>query len=135
MSPADAYKLQDATRWTRIELLLELFDATLLTLERARSAEERGEEQVVTRELIEAQRLVAGLIAAINPESDELSAQLGPLYLFIVQRIGARDIVPAVRVLSTLRDGFEGIRPQAIALELAGGFPRLSAHSAIQLDV
>jgi flagellin-specific chaperone FliS len=135
MSPADAYKMQNASRWTRIEMLLELFDTTLLTLERARSAEERGEEQIVTRELIAAQRLVAGLIAAINPESGELSAQLGPMYLFIVERIGARDIAPAVRVLSTLRDAFEGIRPQAIAMELTAGFPGASTRSAIQIEV
>lgn len=135
MSPADAYRSQDATRWTRIELLLELFHRAIDALECARTAETRNDEHAVTRELIEAQRFVGGLVAGLNPDAGDVAENLRQSYLGVVQHIGDREIEPAIRILSILREGFEGIRPQAIALEATGELPRLDAYSVLQLDV
>jgi flagellin-specific chaperone FliS len=129
-----AYKQHTASRWTRIEMLLELYNSAISALQQASEALDCGDDVRATRELTTAQRLVAGIVAGLNRDVGELPRNIERLCLFVVEQIGRRDPRAALRVLTPLRDGFAGIRERAVALERTGEIPEMDYQPCIRIE-
>jgi flagellin-specific chaperone FliS len=126
-------KKERATGWTRIELLLALYDKALERLNRADADLAARNEFAATQQLIQIQliltSLAAGVCVELNPEQGN---NILRLYSFVSNELRtprAEGIASARKILGTLREGFEAIREEANQLERSG---RLKAADSLQ---
>ena len=134
MMPHIAYRQHATCRWTRIEMLLELYNSAISALQQAGEALDAGDDLRATRELANAQRLVGGIASGLNRDAGELPQNIERLCLFVVEQIARRDPQAALRVLTPLRDGFATIRERAVALEREGEIPEIRYQPCIQIE-
>ncbi len=123
-----AYKSHRAVNWTRIEMLLALYDAAMLRLAEAQSMLAEGQQSAARQKALETVRIVAQLKAGVNSEYGELSENLERLYEYVnvcLLRGDAANLSSASKVLTQLREGFDGIRAEANELENQGEIPPL----------
>lgn len=125
MNPYKAYQKAEPTAgWTRIDMLLALYDGAVERLDRAAAAVKAGTPEAAVPLLARVQLIVSELAAGVRVDVDE---QLGPNYLrlyeFVADRLRkpeAGRIADARKILATLREGFEAIREEARELERTG---------------
>ena len=135
MNPYQAYQAGKSASWTRIDMLLALYDGAVERLELAMQAYERNDATEARRLWTRAWLIVAQLAAGLNFEHGELPQNLGRLYQFCLSRIRLgtpAGLADALRILRTLREGFRGIRPGAIALERQGVIPALDSDTGLR---
>jgi flagellin-specific chaperone FliS len=132
------YQEQAKSAWLRIDLLLQLYDATIAKLEAARAALAAGDTSTARTLLERTRLLLGGLVSIVDPGRGEMANQFLRLYEFVNHALdsGRLDKVEgAVRVLRTLREALEAIRPEAAELERSGRIPPADAKSSLQLTV
>lgn len=109
---------------SRIDLLLALYDGVLARLSKAEMALTNGDVPVATPYMAKAQILVTELAAGVRLDVDEqMGANMLRLYEFVVNELRTPRLASvrnAVKVLNTMREGFEGIREEANRLEQSG---------------
>lgn len=128
MNPYLNYKRNEpSTGWTRIDLLLALYDGALERLDKAEVALRTGNRLTAVPQLARTQLIVAELVAGVRLEgNEEAGTSILHLYEFVTHQLRQpriEGIVNARKVLRTLREGFEGIRAEANELERTGQFP------------
>lgn len=123
MNPYRAYEQVHAAGWTRIDLLLALYDGAIAQLEQSLTLVEKGSESDARRALGQFQLLLSGLVAGVNPDGGELAVNFLRLYDFArhaAEEASAEKLRGALDVLTTLREGLGEIRPEAVRLEREG---------------
>src|SRR5262245_331528 len=108
MNPYQSYQHQKAFGWTRIEMLLALYDGAITRLEQACEAVARRDAQAATPLRLRAQRIVAELIAGLDLSYGDVPQNLHRLYAFVLRCIDGgtvKQLSGAVAVLQTLREG------------------------------
>lgn len=127
MSPHEKYRNNSVTGWTRIEMVISLYDAAIGKLQQALAAiqnEERGSAALL---LLHSSRLVFGIELGLNMDYGDVPHDINRLCQYvqdcIIEASSAR-IDSAIRVLSNLREAYAQIRPEAIQLERSGRIPR-----------
>jgi flagellin-specific chaperone FliS len=128
MNPYQKYRRQDeATGWTRMDLLLALFAKALERLDRAENLLSTGDPIGATSQLAKTQLLVMALASGVNPEvNPEAGANMLRLYEFVgneLRQVRVESIANARKILRTLREGFEAVRDEANELERTGRIP------------
>src|SRR6516165_6688285 len=116
MNPRVAYGQQPKSNETRIDLLLDLFDGAIDRLSKARDAVADRDIAAATPLLVRAQVLVEGIASGVRTDQGDLSHNLLRLYEFAVSAIRKGDLESidgALKVLRTLNEGFQAIRPEA----------------------
>lgn len=136
MTPLRTYRQhQEAVAWTRIDMLLALYDGLIDRLGRALAALESNDSGTAGTLMMRSQTLVMEMLAGVNPEAgDPASKDLIRLYEFVanaIARADKRHLESAIRVLGTLREGFRGIRAEAVQLERDGVIPSLHSPGAV----
>ncbi len=109
-------------------MLLALYDAALMELERARLAHAKSDEVLAKRHCNKALRVVCQLRYGVDPQYGELSQQLERLFEYVTTCVAggsAANVADTIVVLSTLREGFEAIRDEAVEMEKSGKIPPL----------
>ena len=127
MNPYSTYMQQQTVGWTRIDLLLALYNGAIERLTKAREELERGDALAATSLLVRAQLIVAELAAGIDLRHGELPRNLLRLYTFAAQRIQlgkTENIDEVLRILNILREGMQGIRGEAYSSNGTARFPR-----------
>lgn len=125
MTAYRAYTTQPAApAYTRIDLLLALYDGALDRLDKAAAAVGAGDPATAAGHASRVQLMVSELAGGVKPEvNPELAANYLRLYEFVADRLRtptAASIADARKVLLTLRDGFEAVRAEANDLERGG---------------
>ena len=109
---------------SRIDLLLALYDGALARLSKAEMALTNGDVPVATPYMAKAQIIVTELAAGVRLDVDEqMGANMLRLYEFVVNELRTprlANVRNAVKILNTMREGFEGIREEANRLEQSG---------------
>lgn len=128
MSALHAYRPGDtAAGWSRIDLLLSLFDAALDRLDRIELLRSDGDLAAIPTHLTRVQyiigHLVAGVRVDINKEQGINMLRLYEYCLHELRRPDGAGAANARRILATLRDGFDAIREEARTLERSGQVP------------
>ncbi len=121
--------------WTRIDMLLALFDGAIGRLETAADALGRADHAAAAPHLIRGQRMVIELLAGLDLKEGQLPQRLRDLYAFVLQQTTectADSVRLAARILQTIREGFEGIREEARRLERNGELPGLEEGTCLQ---
>lgn len=135
MNPYNAYQQRQTLGLTRIDMLLALIDGAIERLEKAVAALARNDRAAACALLLRSQRIVTELIAGLDFQYGQLPRQLYGLYTFVLRSIGLAgraDLNVAIRVLQVLREGFCGIRSEAIQLERSGAIPTIEHIHALQ---
>jgi flagellin-specific chaperone FliS len=135
MNPRVAYGQQPKSNETRIDLLLDLFDGAIDRLSKARDAVADRDIAAATPLLVRAQVLVEGIASGVRTDQGDLSHNLLRLYEFAVSAIRKGDLESidgALKVLRTLNEGFQAIRPEAVELERNGIIPPSEEMSTVQ---
>jgi hypothetical protein len=116
-------------------MLLALFDGTIGWIEKARAAKARCEELDFRRARAQAKIMIVALAAGVRRENNELADNFARLYEFCCWGLdqGTDPLLDGVyRVLCTLREGFEEVRPQAVDMERNGQMPPVDAVHAVR---
>lgn len=125
MNTYRAYRKPDqSTGWTRIDLLLAVYDKALLRLDQAETALKAGQTAVAIPLIAKAQIAVCTLAGGVRAGvGNELGVNMLRLYDFVVRELTeprVDKIESARKILKNLRQGFETIRGEANALERSG---------------
>jgi flagellar protein FliS len=115
---------QQVAGLSRIDLLLALYDGALARLTKAEMALTNGDVPVATPYLSKAQLIVTELAAGVRLDVDEqMGTNMLRLYEFVVHELKTprlESVRNARTILTTLREGFDGIRDEANRLEKSG---------------
>lgn len=109
-------------------MLLALYDAALVEMEQARIAHAQSDEVLAKRHCMKALRVICQLRFGVDPKYGELSSQLERLFEYVTTCVtagSAVNVADTITVLSTLREGYEAIRDEAVELEKTGDIPPL----------
>jgi flagellar secretion chaperone FliS len=125
MNPYQKYdRSEPSIGWTRIEMLLALYDGAITRLNKAAMALSNGDVPVATPYLAKVQLIVSELATGVRVEFDEeMGTNMLRLYEFVVNELRTPKIANvenAKRILTILREGFDNIRDEANALEKSG---------------
>ena len=137
-SVEEAYGKRRAQSWSRIDMLLALYESGISRLTLAISATENGETVAANQHRLKAMGIVQGIAAGLEMNDSEIVKSIARLCEFISHAIREGTVAKlesAKTVLSTLRDGFTSIREEAVALEEGGTIPRIDSNSAFNFTV
>lgn len=120
-------KRERSTSWTRIDLLLAVYDKALGRLDQAEAALKASDVRQAVTHMSKAQLAVSVLAGGVRAGAgNEQGVNMLRLYDFVVRELTKptlERIASARNVLTTLRKGFEAIRDEANALERSGRLP------------
>ncbi len=131
------YKENQLRNWTRIEMLLALYDGAIDRIAQARQLLADGKRLEAERLLLRAERIVVELMAGLAVDGSELTKNLRKLYLFVLDALTQENdlqLQGAERVLRTLRDAWAQIAPEAIQLERNGQIPPATDITQLELS-
>jgi flagellin-specific chaperone FliS len=135
MNPYTKNQQQTVPSWTRIDMLLALFDGGVDRCEQALAALERQDHHAAKKLLVKARLIVMGLASGVIADGDPVTTTILQLYEYALHSLGQggiEDVRGTLNVLRILRDGFQKIRPEAVALERSGAIPPINTTSTLQ---
>lgn len=115
---------ETSASWTRIDLLLALYDGALERLDNAEAALQSGDQYGAVSLISRVQLIIAELAAGVRIDVEpEMGTNMLRLYEYCTHELSHAEqasISHARQILVTLREGFEGIREEATAMERSG---------------
>jgi flagellar protein FliS len=130
MNPHLKYKQNSSLAWTRIDMLLVVYNLTVAALdEGARLIEENRVSELASARLRAMRRLVA-IADGLDLNQQGLPIQILRLVEFSLEQIksdSSQAWRSAAEVMSTLRDGFTEIQDEARKDECEGRIPALTS--------
>ena len=136
MSPHFSYQRSAAGAWTRIDLLLTVYDVGIQTAQGALNALAIGDEAGATRYRFKFYRVLMQILDGLDTRY-EMTQNIQRLALYMFDRSTkgrAEDWRTVLKVLQVLREGFGAIRDQAIEMESQGLVPSAGA-AAVSVSV
>lgn len=125
MDPLAAYRQSYSPGWSRVDMLLALFDGAIVRLELAAGALRRDERGAAVRLLTRAGLIVCQLAGGVDPDYAH-AAEFLRLYTVASRAIGAATVEQteaALAVLRAMREGLLNLREEAVRLEREGILP------------
>ena len=117
--------------WTRIDMLLALYDRAIAAIEFAKLAKQSDDTGLMTNQLIEANKFLLGLHSGLDTENDQVAVDVARLLNFVMLRLEEQNFDEAIHFLSKLQSTFEQIRDEASSLEKAGKIPPLAQNHGL----
>lgn len=127
---------QGSCEWTRIDMLLVLFDGTLEHVEQAIATADRNQEQSLHHR-IRAISLLSVLRSGLDFQLGEIPDRLNRLYEYVQEGMIRGDLEmmrSGRKVLAEVREGFRGIRSKAVEMEQAGEIQPLAIESTLDVE-
>ncbi len=120
------YKIETQINgWTRIDMLLALYDRAIVSVRLAHAAEQANSQDIFADKFLDSQRCILAIHSGLKPDEYDMSHNIARLLHFIMTRIGEHNFDEAVHFLEKLRNSFESIREEATKLERDGKIPSL----------
>lgn len=133
MTPHQAYRKTAQSGWTRIEMLLAIYDATIASLDNGIDALNQNRLETFPALQLRSSQLCLLIISGIDSNASEVAGNLRNLCMFCMDQISQPDLhawTSARNVLETIREGFLAIKDQGIQLEAAGSITQLPRDTA-----
>lgn len=111
--------------WTRVDMLIALYDRTMAAIRGVQLAEEANDAMMAATQRLEAHRLLLGLHCGLNTDEYPLAADVARLLNFVSRRFDEKNYDEAIRFLEKLHSSFSQIRDEAAQLEQDGKIPPL----------
>ena len=125
MKPHLTYQRTAAAGWTRVDLLLTVYDIGIQTAYGAIQAIDQRNGDALTRHRLKFYRVLLQILDGLD-DRYEMSRDIRRLTMFLFDRsnVGqSHDWQTIITILQTVRDGFASIRDQAAELEEQGMIP------------
>ena len=130
MNPRHKYKTTQSLAWTRIEMLLLIYDQAVTTLNEGARLLENNRASDLTPVSLKAMRTLLMIADGLNLNHGELPTQVLRLVVFSLDQIKTQSPEAwrsASDVMSKLREGFQEIQEQARKDEYEGRIRALDA--------
>ncbi|MGB7346358.1 MAG: hypothetical protein WBD20_19220 [Pirellulaceae bacterium] len=118
--------------WTRIEMLLQIYDRAIVSIDGCKAALEAENEWSFTNHYIAAQKAILAIHSGLEPEKDVVAFNVARLLHFVVICIQERNLEDANKVLKQLRDGFAAVADDVNQLERDGVIPPIPDRDCYQ---
>ncbi len=130
MNPYLKYKTVQAYSWTRVDMLILIYDQTVSTLNEGARLLDQNRPQEMPPVSLKAMKFLLAIADGLDLEKGELPTQILRLVLYAIDQI--RTTSPdawrsAASVMNTLREGFIEIQDEARKDEYEGRIPALDA--------
>ncbi|MCR9115975.1 MAG: flagellar protein FliS [bacterium] len=132
MSQYSAYKDNSLVHWTRVDMLLAIYNSAIGQIEQIGQTTDEAEQTTLRLKSV---RLVTHLLAGLDLKQGEVPQRIEQLLEFtnhrLVEATPEAD-ADALKILTMLRDAFEEIREEANELESRGEIPPLNTNSMVE---
>ena len=126
MSKINAYKQNHAFGgWTRIDLLLSIYDQAISSIGFAKSAFESEDQAKFAEQFLMSQKAILAIHSGLKPDEYEIAFSVARLLHFVLASLEKNKFDDAIKVLTELRSGFAEIQGEANQLELTGAIDKL----------
>ncbi|MCA9048697.1 MAG: flagellar protein FliS [Planctomycetaceae bacterium] len=129
MDPRLRYRESKVLSWTRIDMLLLIYEAAIEALDRGVAVLESGDQSQLSNVRFDAQRKILLIADGLAIDKDETAVRIMNICVFILDQLqtdSAENWRSCVKLLETLHEGFEAIAEDARKLEREGKIPTLS---------
>lgn len=128
-----AYKKQDVFGgWTRIDLLLQLYDRAVEKVSDAKAAFEAEDTDAYVQSFVDSQKTILAIHSGLKADEHDVAFNVARLLHFVLQSLAEKKFDDAIKVLSELRDGFNAIETEANELENTGKIPPMKVIDIFQ---
>ncbi len=127
-----AYRRSTQTQWSRIDLLLALYNATERTLLAGAAAIEQNNQSLAADRAVHARRQLLAILEGVEPGAEGGAENIRRLLTFCNHCLNVNTSASwndAARIIRTLRSAFEGVQDEARQLESTGEIPSLDMTS------
>lgn len=121
MSAYQAYNVSRQHSWTRVDMLIALYQATLHSMEQLERQLLEGAVQPSTQ--VQIQRRLLGILAGLDLSAGDLPIHIGQLVRWALNQLPtpALDVWRhVIRAFRTICQAYETIRVEAVEIELNG---------------
>lgn len=121
-----AYKKQDIFGgWTRVDILIQLYDRAIEKVSDTKAALEADNNEVYVQSFVDSQKTILAIHSGLKADEHDVAFNVARLLHFVLQCLAEKKFDDAIKVLSELRDGFAAIEEEANELELSGKIPAM----------
>jgi len=128
MNPHLKYRNAKAIAWTRIDMLLVIYEAAIEALDSGVNILESQDHSDLPQARIDAQRRVLLIAEGLSIDEDPTAAHIMNLCVFVLDQIQTDSLEnwkTSVKLIETLHEGFQEIADDARELERTGQIPQL----------
>lgn len=128
MNAHASYKTAKANAWTRIDMLLLIYERTIESLDQGIEILESGDLTNLITTRLEAQKRVLLIADGLDIDSDSTAVHILNICVFILDEISSDSLEKwqsSLRLIETLHEGFQAIADEARELERTGKIPQL----------
>jgi flagellin-specific chaperone FliS len=118
--------------WTRIEMLLAIYDRAIDSLSNASDALAEEECSNYNQNMMSAQKAILAIHAGLQPDKDEVAFNIARLLHFVLSCIENEEFDDAIKVLKNMRSGFAAVHEEANLLEANGMIPPVQQADAFE---
>ncbi|MBL8817653.1 MAG: hypothetical protein JNL58_16625 [Planctomyces sp.] len=132
MNPHHLYKDQNRFSWTRIDMLLVVYEQTIDAIQRGADAIAAGRTNELISIRLRTMKCLVTIIDGLNQNAGDTPQQILRLCLFVLDQVETDELESwqsALKIMQTLYDGFQGIQDEAREAEHRGEIPALDASA------
>ncbi|MCP4787906.1 MAG: hypothetical protein GY903_34300 [Fuerstiella sp.] len=128
MNPHLKYRNAKAIAWTRIDMLLVIYEAAIEALDHGIGIIESQDHSELLHAQIDAQRKILLIAEGLSIDEDATAVHIMNLCVFVLDQIQTDKLEQwqtSLRLIETLHEGFQEIADDARELERTGQVPQL----------
>ncbi|MCC9602041.1 flagellar protein FliS [Stieleria sp. JC731] len=118
--------------WTRVEMLLMLYDKALASVEACQIAHEAGDQALFIKHEIQARKVFVALVSGLKPEEDEVAYNIARLLEFVLFTFDQKQFDSCQTILNQIRQSFAQVAEQANEMERKGEIPAMPDSDSFQ---
>lgn len=118
--------------WTRIEMLLMLYERAIAAIESCEIANEVGDQTLFHQHELTVRKTIMAIHAGLKPDEDEVAYNIARLLHFVMVRFDQKDFKTCKNVLEEIYSGFSQIAEEANQLEREGTIPALPENDTFE---
>ncbi|MEQ9411436.1 MAG: hypothetical protein RIK87_27220 [Fuerstiella sp.] len=128
MNPHTRYRTATAMAWTRIDMLLLIYENAIEALDRGIAILESEDHSELLHARIDTQRKILLIAEGLSVDTDPTAAHIMNLCVFILDQTSTDSLEnwkTSLKLIETLHEGFQQIADEARELERNGKVPAL----------
>lgn len=128
MNPHAKYRTATAISWTRIDMLLLIYENAIEALDKGIAILESADRTDFIHARVDAQRKILLIAEGLSVDTDPTAAHIMNLCVFILDQISTDSLEnwqTSLKLIETLHEGFQQIADEARELERKGKIPQL----------
>ncbi len=128
MNPHLRYKSSQSLAWTRVDMLLLIYDQAVSSLNEGALLLEQNRQSELLPVSLKAQRTLLMIAEGLKLDQGEVPTQVLRLCVFALDQVRTQSPDAwrsAAKVMTTLREGFQSIQDEARTAEYEGRIPAL----------